>query len=119
MWIRPHAPCTFRRQFRDFGNELPIPVKQLFRLVTLHPLFEDGHVFRFTLQVGDRHLMSAPGSFNRFAVYKFGTSPSFWTAQNNHWPGRWLDGSAGASLALDDADFLNDSIQSGYHQLMH
>ena len=76
-------------------------------------------MFRFAFQIGDRHLMRAPCSFDRLAVDKFRPSPAFWSAQNNHWPGRQLGGSAGASLELNDADFLDNVIKSASHQLVH
>jgi hypothetical protein len=46
MRITSHAPIPYRREGRQFFDELAVLVEEFVRLVTLHPRFKDFQMFR-------------------------------------------------------------------------
>src|SRR5581483_12248845 len=91
MRIHPHPPTSFGRQRRQLVFESSILVKQFFRLVAAHPIFEDAQMSWIVPDIVHRHLMRAPRSFDRLAVDFFWTSPSFEGAQDQQRPAGTLD----------------------------
>ena len=72
--IGAHAACAFRRKLGEFGFQATAPVEQFFRLVALHPAFEDLDVTGFG-HVAHRDLMRPPRTLGAFAVHGFWARP--------------------------------------------
>ena len=73
-------------------------------------------------EVGNRHLMGAPGSFHRQAVDEFRAGPAFERAEHDHRPAGTRDDTGrttGARNALNLADFRQDRIQRAGKGLVH
>src|SRR6185437_2394345 len=70
-------------------------------------------------EVGDGHLMRAPGAFNGLVINRLGTSPALWSAQHDHRPDRNAAALTRAPLALNRANFSDDRVERVRHFLMH
>src|SRR5439155_962872 len=80
------AAFTFRREFQKFFNELALLIEQLFRAITLEPLFKDFQMPTLGIHVCNRHLMGSPGTFDRLAIHDLWSSPTLWSPQDDHGP---------------------------------
>ena len=79
-----------RRERGEFLAELAAFVEQFLRPVALHPVFELLQMFG-VLEIGDRHLMRAPGALDRLAVDEFRAGPALGRAEDDHRPARALE----------------------------
>ena len=71
-------------------------------------------------QIGNRHLMRAPESFDFQSVDLLRAGPALRAAQHDHRPARWTLGRfADARALLDRADLVERIVERVGHQLMH
>src|SRR5438094_6643170 len=84
MRVCTDAAFTFRREFQKFFNELALLIKQLFRAITLEPLFKDFQMPTLSIHVCNRHLMGSPGTFDRLAIHDLWPSPTLCSLQDDH-----------------------------------
>ena len=94
--IGAHAAMAGRRERGEFLAEFAAFVEQFLRPVAPHPVFELLQMFG-VLEVRDRHLMRAPGAFDRQAVDEFRPRPALGRAKHDHRP-------AGALQPFPDED---------------
>src|SRR5262245_54982780 len=78
--VASHAPVTSRRKVLEFTKEGPILVKEFFRLVAAHPVFQLVKPFRVGLDVSHRDLVRPPETFKPVPSYFFRSRPSLGTA---------------------------------------
>jgi hypothetical protein len=74
------------------------------------------------LEVRNRHLMRAPGAFNRFAIHELRAGPALRRAEDDHRPARPLQTfclGAGASGALDVTNLAQNPVEGAGKALMH
>ena len=69
--------------------------------------------------IAERHLVRAPGAFDRFTVHGFRTRPSFGRTQHQHGPARPGQYAVNARSVLDTVNRLDRDPQSLRHGLMH
>src|ERR1043165_10038187 len=119
MWVCAHASLTFRRQLSKFFSQSTVFVKQFFRLVTSQPLFQKTPVLRLIGELGQRHLMRTPRSFNWFAVDELWPGPTLRGTQNDHGPRRTLRHAILSGVRLNHLDVVENGVESRGHQLMH
>src|ERR1700683_1056347 len=80
---------TRRGERGELLAELAAFVEQLVRPVALHPIFELLEMFG-VLEIGERDLMRAPGTFDRLTVHELWTGPALGRAEHDHGPTRAL-----------------------------
>src|ERR1700730_2663968 len=78
---------TRRGKCGELIAELAAFVEQFAWPIALHPIFELPEMFGI-LEIRDRHLMCAPGSFHRLAVDELRPGPAFWGTEHDHGPAR-------------------------------
>ena len=83
---RAHPLVALRRQRGQLGHEPALVVEQLLRPVAPHPLLEQPQVLRVLADIGDRHLVRAPGALDRQPVDHLGAGPALRRAQHDHRP---------------------------------
>src|SRR5262249_44893329 len=88
--VGSHAPLTGRSKLLELWNQCSITVKQLFRLVTAHPVFQLMQPLCIVLYIGHWHLMRTPESFQLVAADLCGPGPTLWASQYDHRPARPL-----------------------------
>src|SRR5207249_11269615 len=86
MRVCTDAAFTFRREFQKFFNELALLIEQLFRAITLEPLFKNFQVPALGIHVCNRHLMGSPGNFDRLAIHNLWSSTTLRCPQDAHGP---------------------------------
>src|SRR5438067_6374365 len=86
MRVCTDAAFTFRREFQKFFNELAVLIEQLFRAITLEPLFKNFQRTPLGIHVCNRHLMGSPGTFDRFAIHNLSSRPTLRSPQDDHGP---------------------------------
>ena len=118
MRIRPHAPITLGSEFGKLWEKCASGVKQLFGLVAVHPLFEQGDMLR-RVHGFNGDLMRAPGALGLFAIDELRSGPALRRAQDDHRPGRPRLIAARSRLRLDLFDLAQYGVQRLRHQLMH
>ena len=84
--VGAHASVAFGGEFGQFGAKAAVLVEQFLGLVAFQPFFELLEVLGFGRQFGKRHLVRAPGAFDRFAIDFLGAGPAFGGAQDDHGP---------------------------------
>ena len=87
--IGAHAAMAGRRQRGEFLAELAALVEQLLGPVAPHPVFELRQMLGL-LEIGDRHLVGAPGALDRVAVDGLRSGPALGRAEDDHRPARPL-----------------------------
>src|SRR3990170_6002106 len=119
MWIRTHTMATMGGHFFQFRHQPAVYIKQLFRLVPLHPLLQQPDMIRFPGHVGKWNLMGAPVALSLETVNLLWSGPPFWRSKYDHWPLRTFDSLIGTGIMLD-CPYLGDyDIQCCSHDLMH
>src|SRR4029453_5688635 len=119
VWIGAHATVALRRQFREFGFQLPGLVEKVLWLITLHPFFEDLYVRRLFVHLTHRHLVASPVVLGPFAVNLLRAGPSFGRTENDHRPERSFHGAGTAGVSLNSVNIFKDVFEGGSHQLVH
>src|SRR6266550_2092567 len=76
-------------------------------------------MFRLGIQIGYRHLMRAPRTFDGLAVHKFRSRPALRSTHDDHGPDGKARRSLAAGFALNGVDFLDDRVERRRHELMH
>src|ERR1700730_698019 len=117
--IHAHAALSFGRKVCQGGDQRALGIEELLGFVAAHPVFEDFQMPGFFVEFGERHLVGAPGSFDRFAVDRFGAGPAFGRAENEHRPARACPLVVLASGLLDGGDFVEDVVEQGGHFRVH
>jgi hypothetical protein len=117
--VHAHAATAFGRQVEQLGHELSLRVEKLFGLVAAHPVLEDLQVAGLFADIGDRNLVSAPGSFHWLAIDGFGSGPTFRGAENEHGPAWALEIFVFAGGGLDGGDVVEHLVQNRGHFLVH
>src|SRR5947199_9419893 len=107
MRVCTDAAFTFRREFQKFFNEPALLIEQLFRAITLEPLFKNFQVPTLGIHVCNRHLMGSPGTFDRLAIHDLWSSPTLRRPQDDHGPDCTRDGVLAAAFVLDSSDRLH------------
>src|SRR5947208_2902420 len=79
---------TFRRQRFQLGNESPVVVEQLLRLITAHPLFQHLQVCRIGSNICYRDLVRAPVALEVVLAHLPRGRPTFRATEYDHWPSR-------------------------------
>src|SRR6478735_11574178 len=110
MRISTHAAITLRRHLCQLGFQVAGLVEEVFRFVTLHPLFKDLDVFRL-FHVAHWYLMAPPIVLGPFPVNFFWTGPSFGRTKNDHRPQWSLLGTRPPRLGLDAVNVFNDRVE--------
>src|SRR5260370_28185383 len=98
--------------------ELAVFVEQLRRFVAPEPIFQDAQMAGIVGDIGHRHLMRTPSTFNRLAIYFFRTRPTFRSTKDEHGPARTIQLGILASPRLDGVDSLKNFIERRRHRLM-
>ena len=119
MRVCTDAAFTFRREFQKFFNELALLIEQLFRAITLEPLFKNFQVPTLGIHVCNRHLMGSPGTFDRLAIHDLWSSPTLRSPQDDHGPDWKRYGFLAAPFILDGADLFDHCVERCRHELMH
>ena len=94
-------------------------VKQLLRLLVAHPLLEDSQLFGIFLDVGQRHLVGTPKTFNTMTAHFLRRAPTFRRAQHDHRPARPLGNASRPAFPLMLLDFENAVFDGRSHCLVH
>ena len=105
--VRAHALLALGRQLGQLRDQAARLVEQLFRLVALHPGFEDLHVPGLG-HVGHRHLMRAPVTFRLLAIDFLRAGPALGAAENDHRPQGALGEAVAAGVGLNGLDLADD-----------
>ena len=119
--VKAHAPLACRRNRRELFAELACGVKQLFGLVALQPCFQLLQVFGLG-ELGNRHLVGAPGAFDRQAVHFLRPGPALGRFQDDHRPTRQRGGlrrTWRTRIALDLPDLRQHLVQRARQALVH
>src|SRR5205823_12052001 len=114
MRVCADAAFTFRREFQEFFNELALLIEQLFRAITLEPLFKDFQVPTLGSHVCNRHLMGSPGTFDRLAIHDLWSSPTLRSPQNDHRPEWKRYGFLATPFILDGARSESTRLNSSH-----
>ena len=85
-----HAAAARRRERLELGPQAAFGGEQLLRAIAAHPLFQQTQVLGFFRELGERHLMRAPGALDRLAVDDVRTGPALRRLQHEHRPARPL-----------------------------
>src|SRR6266699_1997136 len=110
---------TFRCQRFQLGNESPVVVEQLLRLITAHPLFQHLQVCRIGSNICYRDLVRAPVALEVVLAHLPRGRPTFRATEYDHWPSRPNSFPRTWRLLLDLADLQNTMLQRGSHRLVH
>src|SRR5439155_1019103 len=110
---------TFRRQRFQLGNESPVVVEQLLRLITAHPLFQHFQVCEIGGNIRYRDLVRAPVALEVVLAHLPRGRPTFRATQYDHWPSRANSFPGTSRLLLDLADVQNALFQGSSHCLVH
>ncbi len=117
--IGAHPAMAGRRQGGQLLAKASLLVEQLARPVAQHPLLKLLDMFGFA-HVGDRHLVCAPGAFDRQAVDESGACPALGRLEHDHRPAGPDDRRpVGSRGCLDRADLGQDRVQGGSESLVH
>ena len=81
--------CPVGASAANSSRNLPCSSNNSSRPVAEHPVLELLEMFGI-LEIGDRHLMRAPGAFDRLAVDEFRAGPALGRAEHDHRPARAL-----------------------------
>ena len=119
MRVGAHAAVPGGREFLEFRNQLAILVKQLLGLLVAHPLLEDSQLFGIFLDVGQRHLVGPPKTFEPVTAYFLRCAPAFRRAQHDHRPARSLGHAGRAAFLLMLLDLADAMFHGGRHGLVH
>src|SRR5438552_16639644 len=119
MRVCTDAAFTFRREFQKFFNELALLIEQLFRAITLEPLFKDFQMPTLSIHVCNRHLMGSPGPFDRLAIHDLWSSPTLWSPQEDNGPDWKRYGFLAAHFILDGSDLFDHCVVGFRHAMMH
>src|SRR2546428_10527948 len=76
-------------------------------------------MFRLGIQIGYRHLMRAPRTFDGLAIHKFRSGPALRSTHDDHGPDGKARRSLAAGFALNGVDFSDDRVERRRHELMH
>ncbi len=118
-----HALPALGRDLLVLGFQVAGGVEQLLGLVAAHPLLKLLQVFGMLEQARQRHLMRAPGAFDRQPVDDLRTGPALGCAQNQHRPGgalyRLALGHGRARLGLNLGDAVEDCVEGCGCFLVH
>ena len=117
MRVRAHTRISLRSQLCDFRFQTSVLVKQFFRMVTFHPLFQLLQMFRFLHR--DRNLMCTEASFDLLSVHNLRSGPSLRSTQNDHRPYRSLRIIILSCILLDRFDLLDHDIHGLRHLTVH
>ena len=120
MRIGAHASRSRRREIGKFLAEAAAFVEQLVRPIASHPLVELMQVSG-RLEFRDRHLMRAPGAFNRKPVNKLWPGPALRGLEYEHRPTRtWRRKCIGrARRGLDSPDGRENRVERFGKPLVH
>ena len=117
--VTAHAPCTARRKAAQLGRQMPFGVEQLLGAVAAQPALELSQALGLAGDIGDRHLVGAPGALDLVAAHRRRTGPALGRAQHDHRPPRPRGCGRGAGLGLDAVDRLHGVVEGGRHRLVH
>ena len=108
------------REFGQLREQPAVVVEQFLGLVALHPFFQHLQMLGFVRQLGQRHLVRAPGAFHRLAVHFLRPGPALGRAQNDHRPARPLRNAVCARASCWIARIsAQHRVQRRRHQLVH
>src|SRR5206468_5262710 len=110
---------TLRRQSLQLGNDSPVLVEQLLRLVAAHPLLQHFQTCGVGGDIRDRDLVRTPIALEVVLAQLPRGGPTFGAAQHDHGPARPESLSGTPRLLLDLADLQDTLFQSGGHSLVH
>src|SRR5215472_1308662 len=106
MRVGAYAAVARRREGSQVGDELPLGIEQLVRVVATQPFLELGQLFRVLAHIRQRHLVRAEGALHGPAADHLRTRPTLWRAQDDGRPARPLEDSLLAGFSLDRANAL-------------
>src|SRR5438046_1521341 len=110
---------TLRRQNLQLGNDSPVLVEQLLRLVAAHPLVREFQAAGVGGDIRDRDLVRTPVALEVVLAQLPRGGPTFGAAQYDHGPARPESLSGTPRLLLDLADLQDTLFQGGGHSLVH
>ena len=116
--IGADAGVALRRESRDLGQQVPVLIEQLLRMVAAQPVLQQGQMLLALLH-GDGHLVGQEVVLDPLAVHHLRAGPALGGAQHDHRPA----GAAGiaglAGVLLDGLDALDHRVHRLGHQAMH
>ena len=116
---RAHPALALRRQVGELGDQRPVLVEELLRLVAPQPVLEHPEMLGVVAHVGHRDLVRPPRILDRQAVDLFRPGPALRRAEHDHRPARPPRlGSRLAGVRLDGRDLGERGVQRGGEALM-
>lgn len=119
MGIRAHAPVALGREFGQFRFEAARGVEQLFRPVTLQPVFQQSEVFRMVGIHRKGDLVGAEGAFDRHPAHLFRPGPAFRRSEHDHRPARAHAMAVAAGFVLDALNVGHHAVEGRGHGFVH
>ena len=106
-------------EFSQFGPQAAGSIEQLLRAIALQPFLQLLQLLGMMLRIAQGHLVRAERSLHLQPIDELGPGPALGRNQHDHRPVRALGVAAAAGLDLNSANFVDDLIERGGHQLVH
>ena len=117
--VGAHAPLSLGGQLSQGGDQGPVFIEQLLRMVAAQPAFQLLEAAGLAVVDGNGDLVGTPAALHRLSVHLLGAGPALGGAEHDHRPAGPGGVAGGAGILLDPLDLTHRPVQSGGHLLVH